>query len=523
MGLPSVKHIQDALWKGTNRKSIILVDFQHSSRSYDAEQTYLFYSEEGAAHYALGLCRIREYLRHFRVPVRIIRFSEYEENKERLLNEIQSADIVCVNALTFTAHTAYAFCVSVKQRFPGKTVVGGAEHYALDFHWILENPKKTGCDICCTYQGELPMLALSLGIDITLLGSVAYNGLHGVNRAVNYPILSERADNPLLRPVPVTSVPRKWMNTAFPEFASTFRYMGKTQTGTGCIYSCTFCTNERFLGHRYHTTLETAKAEIGFFLHTGVRFFFVCDALLNGSPTHLNEFLSFMEEINQNEIQIYWACFFSVQRSAVSMQFSRMAKAGCIMINVGVEDIIGSRKLLKKGNSNQEAVEFCKTASSHLLVRTLLMIGLPSHYHLSRKEIKERFLSYMKANPQAIYRINHFTPLFGTGPYDDYGGMFDKDIRTDLNFLANVDTMHPVLNPEKMYAHLNIPVKKRWVRKCSDWSKLEREIITAYLESEEHLQFLETLKPDTIMYTIACQYRAMSLKNEYSVINYEFQ
>jgi hypothetical protein len=58
------------------------------------------------------------------------------------------------------------------------------------------------------------------------------------------------------------------------------------------------------------------------------------------------------------------------------------------MIGVGIEDVIGRREDIKKGNSLQTAIDFIEEAKEYVVIRALLILGLPVHYQYSREEIK---------------------------------------------------------------------------------------------------------------------------------------
>jgi len=337
-----LQNIEDAISSSNLRKSILLIDFTSSIRANDSN--YFFYSNnESSSGYNLGIHRINAFLQKVNVPVKIIRYEDFKNKTEDLFLLVAEADIIGINSLSFTINISYNICVKIKNAFPSKTIIGGAEHYALDHQWILENQLITGCDVCCTMQGELPMLALSLGINKSEIGSIAYikNGI--VIRNNSYPALTDLANQDLLKPVPVLNISKELMSVAFPEFQSTFNFMGLTQTGSGCIYSCDFCTNFFFMGSKFNETLTAAKAEINQFVKNNINFFFITNALLNSNKSQYNDFLKFIEKVNSRK-KIFWSCFYSVRMDQGFQQFERMAKAGCLMINVGVEDIIGERE-----------------------------------------------------------------------------------------------------------------------------------------------------------------------------------
>lgn len=505
---PYLKFLKSDIRIKSKKKSVLLIDFQSGYANHDS--IYFFYSKnETASGYSLGLVRIYEYLLKHKISVTILRFYDFENKVQKLFNLIADADIIGVNALTYNAKEAFVLCLSIKNKFPAKIIIGGAEHYALDYLWILNNQEITGCDICCTMEGELPLLALSLGLSYSKIGSIAYKNNGNILKNDYYPKLNIN-ENELLNPVPVQHISKAWMDVAFPEFESTFKFMGKTQTGSGCVYPCEFCTNEKFLGRRYDNTLAVAKKEIKHFLDNKVNFFFVTNALLNSSKHHLDLFLSFMEDFNKNN-KMFWACFYSIRIENEYQQFERMARTGCLMINVGIEDIIGNRADLNKGATNLEAISFTEKAKSHVLVRALLILGLPNHYFYTRNELKEKFITYMKAYPQAVYRINHFTPTFGTNIFNRYYSFLEVNPRENVDMLKQYDTMHPLFDPLKMYEYLDVPLGKRWLRHSSDWSILQQEIMTEYLMSREHAQLLDNMKGKLMMFNIAQQYKKLML------------
>ncbi|EKE18750.1 MAG: hypothetical protein ACD_9C00249G0001, partial [uncultured bacterium] len=426
-----------------------------------------------------------------------------------------------MSALTPSINEAYAFLASLKEAYPNKKTVGGAEHFALDYEWILQNKNKTGVDACCTMQGELPMLSLALDIPVEKIGSLAYAEKNGaaslVKKNPNSPRLNEKQDieSQLVHPVAARRLPEEWEPVVVPEIAKYFKRCGSSQTGSGCSYSCKFCTNEKFLG-KFESTMETAKQEVNELFADGVDFLYVRNAMLNYSPQHLMEFVDFMKEANEtHEQKISWYAFMSAM--AGRTYFKEMADAGCLMIAVGVEDVIGDRKDQGKEANIELATRFIDEAKEHVLVRTLLIMGLKEHYNFSREDIKKGTLEFMKAHPQGIYRINSWTPIVGAKDFDESQNFLTEDVRKNPAALKEHDTMHGVIDPKKMYDDLGIPGEQRWVKDPKDWITLRNEIMQEYLRSPEHEAFLETLKGksingrEDILYDIAVEYKRITL------------
>lgn len=494
-----------------NKKSILLIDFNSLA---EKNNSYYFYSLENQKSYALGITRIYEYLLNNKVKVCLLHYTEIID-KAIDKTVIADFDIIGVNALSNMAFDCFNFCVKIKNVFPEKIIVGGGEHYALDYDWILKNKNKTGCDICCTFQGELTMLALAKNMKYKNIGSIAYFESETVIINNKYPVMSDDSGMDLLKPAPILNYIGNSSLVAFPEFSKIFNSMGLTQTGSGCIYSCDFCTNKNFMGVGFNNTLKTSFKEIQYLKDNNISFFFVNNALINSNSVSFNAFLDGMIEINatSNHTKMNWAAFMSVRRSKKLQEFEKMGKAGCLMINVGVEDMLGDRKKLKKGEDIINAITFINEAKKYLLVRALLILGLPSHYYYTREDIKKGFLNFMKSNPMAIYRINYFTPIVGTQFFSEFGDTLIDDFRENIEFLKQFDTMHSVIEPSKMYQKLDIPVYKRWLKNSNDWILLQNEIMFEYLNSSEHNNFLDLLKSKNIQYQVALNFKSIILNN----------
>lgn len=512
------------------RKKVLLVEgnVPHFIEGNEERSGYFFSSEDKTISDStnLGIHRIAGYLDKFGVPNEIIRLQDIK-SQEDFQEAVKDADIIAMSALSPSINEAFSFCSKVKADFPEKTIIGGAEHFALDYEWILSHKEETGVDICCTGQGELPILALSLGVSPEDVGSVAFvEKKHDDETSIvknrTFPKIGSRSSkSKLLQPIPAKPMKKEWMPMIFPELRKYFEYAGSTQTGTGCPYGCNFCTNENFLGQDYIKTIDVAKKEVMNLYEQGVDFMFVRDPMLNTNHEHLDEFLRFMTALNESiSKKIGWFAFIAVRKASdyiESERFKKMADAGCTVIAVGVEDVVGDRRKIGKGGTLEEATKFINAAKEHLLVRALTILGLPAHYSCTREEIKGMFLEFMKSNPQALYRMNFWTPIVGTDDFENYNTVLYKDIREDIGAFREHDTMHSVIDPTKMYDKLNIPEEKRWVKSPNDWMILRDEIIKEYLCSEEHQRFLDGLKgkshidKENLLYYIASDYKDLAL------------
>lgn len=502
------------------RKRILLVD--GNGITYGQDTQYRF---EGSGITPFGLARLCGYLEKFGVETSLIRLADYQgEDKRKELDElVASHEIIGVSTLSTDIDSTFDFCREVKARFPEKMTVGGAEHLALDDEWILSHPELAGIDTTCNGEGEIPMLALALGVPKEQIGALSYECESQIIRNKDYGRMTQKkgAISELLQVVPAKPLPKEWLKMIFPEMKRSFRYCGSAQTGSGCPFACEFCTNGPFLGAKYESLLETAEQEIAALREQGVDFVFIRDAILNSNAKHLAAFTEFMRGFNEGqEHPLGWFAFMAAIKGEQHRAFDKIAEAGCVMIGVGVEDVIGNRKALGKGADAPAAIEFIDAAKEHVLVRTLLIMGLPDHYRFSRDEIKDALLGFMKAHPQGIFRLNQWTPLVGTEDFTKFHDALLVDPREDIRAFRLFDTMHNVVSADVMYEKMGTPQSKRWVKDPSDWSTLKNEILSEYLQSDEHQQFLDSLKDKTnlgrkgLLYDIASDFRADILQNE---------
>jgi hypothetical protein len=122
-------------------------------------------------------------------------------------------------------------------------------------------------------------------------------------------------------------------------------------------------------------------------------------------------------------------------------------------------------------------------------------------------------LAFMKANPQALYRINVFTPIAGS----KLNKNFEKFILPDAK-RGEFDTMHNVMDIDKLYAEYrfsdgrSIDPENKWIKDKNDWSRLGDEITEEYLNSQEHNEYLESLKiKNELYYSIASNFKRITL------------
>jgi len=551
--------------EGRGNKKILLIDFK-TLQKVPENQDYSFQNFLN-----LGVHRLAGYLQDYNVPVSVVSYGEISDQPEALMDLVSANDIIGVSNLTSQVEDAYDFCRKVKKQFGDeKMIVGGSEHY-LGSDQILTDQKTTGIDICCIGQGELPLLALALGQPVEKVGSLVYcsekDQFHisiveneRFQRLIDTASVAEKGEMSVLntRPALPFSIEEIKGPAPFHELngLDEFEFDGSfaTQTGSGCLYGCDFCPNKKFFGAKYEVNLGAAKEEILNFKKQNQQlhevFLTFTDAMLNPSEEHLRSVIKFMQETNkEGEPRIYWFAYLSAPRikAGETLELWRekwdkiledMAVAGCIMAAVGVEEVIYDRNLVHhKGQDADTASEFIDLVGKHMLTRSLLIMGAPEHFYIDRNKtlkgkeylddkyrasdrelVKGEILDYMSRHPQALYRMNPWTLVYGTDSFYKYQDCLSGDF-SDPSNLKLLDHLHSVIDPGKMYAHLEkeygiaISQEKRWVKAQTIWFKLMEEIMEEYIQSPDYLAYLETLKENEIngqkglIYKIALKFR----------------
>jgi len=495
----------------SSSKKVLLID---CNIHVETGHTNYSFGPHGSGYTPFGLRRISSYLDREGIVNNLIHISQ-AINKIEI---VENWDIIGLSSLTPSINHAFDLAKKIKIKYPQKLIIGGAEHFALDFEWILKNKSKTGIDYCCTMQGEPTLLALAKGMDIEDIGSIAYVKNNNLIANMKYPRLTDLADSGLFTPSFVNYKFFLSEDKTMPELGFFFKSYGSTQTGSGCNHSCTFCTNGKFLG-KYISNIKTAKREIKSMADNEINFFYARDAMINSNKKHFNSFVRYMNNINSStKHKIAWFAYVSVNKEISS--FKNLAKSGCLMIGVGIEDILGNRRQLGKGESLDFCTKFINKAKEDLLVRALLILGLPSHYSLTKKEIKKRSLEYMKENPQALYRINIFTPIPGTIDWFKYEDSLIYDVRKNPSKFKFFDNMHSAISPNLIRNKLKITQlnnNPKYVQNHLEWYSLRDEIIQEYLYSKEHNNFLNTLKNKyflkrkNLLYDIALKFKDLTL------------
>jgi radical SAM superfamily enzyme YgiQ (UPF0313 family) len=185
----------------------------------------------------------------------------------------------------------------------------------------------------------------------------------------------------------------------------------------GCKGHCSFCKNFRLVkGYRCRSA-DSIYQELCFLKEKhGIEDFTVCDNLMNGNPQQLEE-VSHL--ISKGNLRVSWSGQIAPSLSMSRGLFSKMRKAGCFKVQVGVES--GSSLVLrkmKKPYTPELAQENIKAArKAGMDTEIFLLVGFPGE---TEKEFCST-LNFIKNNARyigAIKSINTLHLIAGTEIYE---------------------------------------------------------------------------------------------------------
>ena len=187
----------------------------------------------------------------------------------------------------------------------------------------------------------------------------------------------------------------------------------------GCIGRCSFCKNYSLVpGYRARSP-ESIIRELSFIINQyGIREFTVCDPLMNGDIKQLS---MICEKVIKNNFNMKWSGQIAPRKEMDYGLFTKMRKAGCDKIQIGVES--GSDKVLRnmrKIYTTRVACENIRAAKrAGIEVEVFIMIGFPGE---GEKEFKETF-KFIKDNApyiDTVKSINTLHLIAGTDVYESY-------------------------------------------------------------------------------------------------------
>jgi len=169
----------------------------------------------------------------------------------------------------------------------------------------------------------------------------------------------------------------------------------------GCSYGeCTFCGSNKENGPYVPRFASVLVDEVEFLRRRyGIRHFTLCDN--NFDPKRA---ASFCAELEKRKVRdVFWQCTSRIYRSLDAPLLERLRRAGCVMVNIGLESASDRILLLmKKGYTAADAQkQFDDVLQAGMPMHTYCICGFPSEL----AEDSETTLDFVRRNLDACHSI----------------------------------------------------------------------------------------------------------------------
>lgn len=307
----------------------------------------------------LGLLYIAANVRKHGHHAEILDFSLDGYSLKDCISEILAtgADVVGISVMTDRLYASLQIAQEIKEKAPNLSVVFGGAHINATGPDVMAN-LELGAYVDACFMKESEDTFVEYLNDGSPAGLIYRDDAGQVQQNPAVIPTFNLDDLPFPDMRDVSNVPAYY--TPF------FRHgpMVTMMATRGCPYTCSFCDVPTNMGKKYrHRSPENLVKEIQFHQKvSGVNNFSFKDSIFN---LRRNDTMEFCELLLQKNIKINWACNSRVdtlREEVVQM----MAKAGCRVINFGVESMnTDVLKLMNKKNTMDDiakCITMCRSA-----------------------------------------------------------------------------------------------------------------------------------------------------------------
>lgn len=153
-----------------------------------------------------------------------------------------------------------------------------------------------------------------------------------------------------------------------------------SELSRGCTAKCTFCEETHFWKYRQRQATDILKEVEHLYYNYGTNVYWFIDSLVNGN---INELRAFCKGVIAKDLKIHWTGYARCDGRMDREYFEDLAKAGCIMLNYGIES--GSQKTLdnmSKGVTIKEMEQNLQDGvDTGVLAFTNWLVGFPTETH----------------------------------------------------------------------------------------------------------------------------------------------
>jgi anaerobic magnesium-protoporphyrin IX monomethyl ester cyclase len=342
----------------------------------------------------LGLMYVNSFLKKENINSEILDLPFVPRNEWK--KALGSVDICGITVYSSSLYLAKEVARIAKENNPNsKVVLGGPHPTTLPEETLLCD---YNFDIVVMQEGELTMLELAQGKELSQISGIAYRKEGKIYKNKQRPLV---ADLDTL-PFPDRGIFKKNNYTRKV-------YGGRATsliTSRGCPFNCAFCCKDIFGSKVRFRKVESVIAEIKEIIDIyGIRNFLLYDDTF---VTNRKRLYALCEELVK--LKVIFRCNGNSRHNTYE-DYQMLYKAGCREIAFGIES--GSQKILNiidKGTTveqNKKAIAEARRAG--LLVKAYLMVGSPGE----TKETVAETMKFISESDPDQYTLFNFVPLPG--------------------------------------------------------------------------------------------------------------
>jgi len=182
------------------------------------------------------------------------------------------------------------------------------------------------------------------------------------------------------------------------------------QTSRGCPFSCDFCSERFYLGHKYrYRPVEDVVEEIK---KIGAKNVFFADSNLAGKRTHTMELMQALIPLG-----IKWSALWSMDLCS-NLEFMKLAKrSGLLHVNIGMESI-DQETLNGMNKKANKAIQYEETLGILRKMGISYSVNLIFGHDSEKPTVFDTTMQFLMRNKVPAAYFNILTPHKGTPLYD---------------------------------------------------------------------------------------------------------
>ena len=280
----------------------------------------------------LGLLYLATVLEKHGDTVSILDFSAEQYDKEKLVFEMKSADVIGITVLTISLKNTIDIIEEIKNENPKIPVVIGGPHCTLFPKKVLEESK---ADISVEGDGEESIISIKKAI----LGEINLSDINGIFYRKDDEILQGRPMQLISNlndlSYPARHLVKKYVYGKYLDSNIKKGSFTSIITSRGCPFSCYFCSRNSPTMRRYRTRdINDIKKEIKQISNAGYNYLAFNDDCFLSNKKQAEEIFDFIIK-ERLDMKI----FITAARvdSADEKLYFKMKKAGVCMLQFGLE------------------------------------------------------------------------------------------------------------------------------------------------------------------------------------------